>query len=97
MTRFHEPDLGANPDDPFARDTGGKLVRRGFWLADLVRRADVRPCAIEGAAEVVDDHLRAVFCEHEGVFPTDAAAGPGDDHDTIRTEITLHEILQSGS
>ncbi len=32
MVRFHQPDLGANPDDPFARDTEGKLVRRGFWL-----------------------------------------------------------------
>jgi hypothetical protein len=32
MSRFHEPDLGANPDDPFARDTDGKLVRRSFWL-----------------------------------------------------------------
>ncbi len=32
MSRFHEPDLGANPDDPFARDTEGKLVRRSFWL-----------------------------------------------------------------
>ncbi len=32
MTRFHQPDLGANPDDPFARDSDGKLVRRGFWL-----------------------------------------------------------------
>ncbi len=32
MARFHQPDLGANPDDPFARDTEGKLVRRAFWL-----------------------------------------------------------------
>jgi hypothetical protein len=32
MPRFYEPDLGANPDDPFARDTEGKLVRRAFWL-----------------------------------------------------------------
>ncbi len=32
MARFYQPDLGANPDDPFARDTEGKLVRRGFWL-----------------------------------------------------------------
>ncbi len=32
MSRFHEPDLGANPDDPFARDTEGKLMRRSFWL-----------------------------------------------------------------
>ncbi len=32
MSRFYEPDLSANPDDPFARDMDGKLVRRGFWL-----------------------------------------------------------------
>ncbi len=32
MTRFYQPDLGANPDDPFARDADGKLVRRGYWL-----------------------------------------------------------------
>jgi hypothetical protein len=27
---FYRPDLGANPDDPFARDADGKLVRRAF-------------------------------------------------------------------
>ncbi len=32
MANFYRPDLGANPDDPFARDADGKLVRRGFWL-----------------------------------------------------------------
>ena len=32
MVQFYQPDLGANPDDPFARDTEGKLVRRSFWL-----------------------------------------------------------------
>jgi hypothetical protein len=32
MPRFYQPDLGANPDDPFARDNEGKLVRRAFWL-----------------------------------------------------------------
>ncbi len=32
MPRFYEPDLAANPDDPFARDTEGKLMRRAFWL-----------------------------------------------------------------
>ncbi len=32
MARFYQPDLGANPDDPFARDTEGKLVRRSFWV-----------------------------------------------------------------
>ncbi len=32
MTQFYQPDLGTNPDDPFARDADGKLVRRGYWL-----------------------------------------------------------------
>ena len=32
MAKFYKPDLGANPDNPFARDADGKLVRRGFWL-----------------------------------------------------------------
>ncbi len=32
MANFYQPDLGANPDDPFARDADGKLVRRAFWL-----------------------------------------------------------------
>ena len=34
---FYKPDLGANPDDPFARDADGKLVRRAFWLDMSVR------------------------------------------------------------
>lgn len=29
---FYKPDLGLSPDDPFARDAEGKLVRRNFWL-----------------------------------------------------------------
>ena len=32
MPDFYKPDLGANSDDPFARDGDGKLVRRGYWL-----------------------------------------------------------------
>jgi hypothetical protein len=32
VSRFHEPDLGADPDSPFARDTSNKLVRRSYWL-----------------------------------------------------------------
>jgi len=32
MTRFYEPDLGANPDSPFARDASNKLVRRSYWM-----------------------------------------------------------------
>ena len=32
MTRFYEPDLGTDPDSPFARDAANKLVRRIYWL-----------------------------------------------------------------
>ena len=32
MPRFFEPDLGATPDDPFARDSDNKLIRRSYWL-----------------------------------------------------------------
>lgn len=32
MARFYQPDLGTNPNDPFARDEDGKLARRGYWL-----------------------------------------------------------------
>ena len=28
---FYKPDLGMSPDDPFARDASGQLVRRNFW------------------------------------------------------------------
>ncbi len=31
MPHFFEPDLGIDPDSPFARDASGKLVRRRFW------------------------------------------------------------------
>ena len=29
---FYEPDLGAEPDSPFARNAENKLVRRSYWL-----------------------------------------------------------------
>lgn len=32
MPQFYSPDLGQNPDDPFARDANDKLVRRSYWL-----------------------------------------------------------------
>ena len=32
MSRVYQPDLGSEPDSPFARDGNNKLVRRGYWL-----------------------------------------------------------------
>jgi hypothetical protein len=30
--RYYEPDLGADPNSPFARDASDKLARRSYWL-----------------------------------------------------------------
>ena len=32
MNDYFKPDLGTNPENPFARDGEGQLVRRTFWL-----------------------------------------------------------------
>jgi hypothetical protein len=32
MSRFYQPDLGSEPDSPFARDANDKLIRRSYWL-----------------------------------------------------------------
>ena len=32
MAKFFSPDLGADPNSPFARDENQKLVRRSYWL-----------------------------------------------------------------
>ena len=32
MTKFYSPNLGVNPEDPFARDAEDKLVRKTYWL-----------------------------------------------------------------
>ena len=33
MPDYYKPDLGADPNNPFARDQDGKLARRSYWLA----------------------------------------------------------------
>ena len=38
MPHYYKPDLGSEPDNPFARDADAKLVRRSFWL-DLSDRS----------------------------------------------------------
>lgn len=58
MTRFYEPDLGANPDDPFARGPEGKLVRRGFWL-DMSDRSLVLAMTMGLGAHLTNEEKRA--------------------------------------
>ena len=58
MARFYEPDLGKNPDDPFARDGEGKLIRRGFWL-DMSDRSLILAMTQGIGAALSNDHKRA--------------------------------------
>jgi hypothetical protein len=58
MANFYQPDMGANPDDPFARDADGKLVRRGFWL-DLSDRSLVQAMTQGIGANITNEQKRA--------------------------------------
>jgi hypothetical protein len=67
MINFYQPDLGANPDDPFARDKNGKLVRRSYWL-DLPDQAVVLAMTQGVGANLTNDqkrlHLMDIGREH---------------------------------
>jgi hypothetical protein len=58
MTNFYRPDLGANPNDPFARDETGKLVRRGYWL-DMGDRSVILVMTQGVGAHLANDQKRA--------------------------------------
>jgi hypothetical protein len=58
MTRFYEPDLGANPDSSFARDASNKLVRRSYWM-DMNDRSLVMVMTKGIGANLTNDEKRA--------------------------------------
>ena len=58
MVVFYEPDLGANPDNPFARDQEGKLIRRSYWL-DMIDRSVVRAMTDGIGAHLTNEQKRA--------------------------------------
>jgi len=58
MTQFHKPDLGANPNNPFARDADGALIRRGYWL-DMSDATVVMALTQGIGAALANDHKRA--------------------------------------
>ena len=67
MPRFYEPDLGANPDDRFARDVDGKLLRCSFWLDTSDRSMVLALTQGLGAALTNDEkraHLAHIGREH---------------------------------
>jgi hypothetical protein len=58
MPRFYQPDLGSEPDSPFARDGNNKLVRRAYWL-DMNDRPLVMVMAQGVGAHLSNDEKRA--------------------------------------
>jgi hypothetical protein len=58
MSRFYEPDLGAEPDSPFARGASHKLVRRSYWL-DMNDRSLVMVMTNGIGAHLTNDEKRA--------------------------------------
>ena len=58
MPRFYEPDLGPEPDNPFARNSENKLVRRSYWL-DLNDRSLVLVMTQGIDAHLTNDERRA--------------------------------------
>ena len=58
MPDFYEPDLGTNPDDPFARDADGKLIRRSYWL-DMSDQSLVLTMTAGIGARIQNEHKRA--------------------------------------
>ena len=78
MTRFYEPDLGTEPDSPFARDASNKLVRRSYWL-DMNDRSPVMVMTNGIGAHLTNDEKRAHLTDlkrdhfssvHSGDFAT---------------------------
>ena len=58
MPRLYQPDLGSEPDSPFARDGNNKLVRRSYWL-DLNDRSLVMVMTQGIGANLTNDEKRA--------------------------------------
>ena len=57
-TLFFQPDLGTNPDSPFARDADGKLLRRSLWL-DMADRSVILAMTQGIGAHLTNDQKRA--------------------------------------
>ena len=77
---FYKPDLGKNPDDPFARDADDKLIRRAYWL-DMTDQSIVLAltqgigAALSNEekrvhlADIARDHLVEKVCVQELIPP----------------------------
>ena len=57
MPDYYKPDLGLEPDNPFARDQDGKLVRRSYWM-DLIDSSVVLAMTKGVGAYLTNDQKR---------------------------------------
>ena len=58
MLHFYQPDLGFEPDSPFARDGNNRLVRRSYWL-DMNDRSLILVMTQGIGAHLTNDEKRA--------------------------------------
>jgi len=70
MTRFYEPDLGTNPDSPFARDASNKLVRRSCWM-DMTDQALVMVMTRGIGANLTNDEKRTHLTDQKREYLID--------------------------
>ena len=58
MPKFYQPDLGANAENPFARDADNKLIRRGYWL-DMIDHSLILAMTQGIGANITNEQKRA--------------------------------------
>ena len=58
MPDFYRPDLGLDPNNPFARDQDSKLVRRSYWL-DMIDSSIVLAMTKGVGANLSNEEKRA--------------------------------------
>ena len=58
MVNYYQPEMGSSPDNPFARDAEGKLVRRSFWL-DMGDRSLILAMTQGVGANLTNEQKRA--------------------------------------
>ena len=58
MPDYYKPDLGADPNNPFARDQDGKLVRRAYWL-DMIDNSIILALTQGVGAHLTNEEKRA--------------------------------------
>ena len=89
MPRFYQPDLGSEPNSPFARDGNNKLVRCGYWL-DMNDRSLVMVMTQGIGAHLTNDEKRAHLTDLRRAHLVGVAC---QDADVIVYQVCIQEIL----